>query len=331
MDLLKFEPSPWTKNPHIQTVIGEGLQTLTPHKIGQRKTFTLSDGDQISYDIYPGTSDLVVTVGHGLTGSNKAGYIKSISTELNNIGHTVIAYNHRNCGDGFGLSQKTYHSGRSGDLGELIQNLKNHFTDKMHIAIGFSMSGNVLLKLLGDPQYRNQSLFALPDAAIAINPPINLARTSMALGKGVNRIYEFNFIKNLRKYTDRLYHRGLIKKKYEYSQFTTMSEFDKFFTGPESEYGTAENYYRSCSAQQFLPNINRPTYIVTSMDDPFVFHKDFEIARSNLFLHLRLEKYGGHMGYISKNTLPHGTRRWMDYVVLELIKNHSQWTQTTLF
>lgn len=322
MDIIPFRPRTYAQNPHIQTLLGEFSKVETSIAPRQRKILTLRDGDQISYHVYPGTSDYVVTLGHGLTGSHRAGYIKSISSELCRRGHTVVAYNHRNCGDGFGLAKKTYHSGRSEDLGELIRFLKRELPGKKHISVGYSMSGNALLKLLGDPKHNTDSLVARPDFAIAVNAPINIARTSALLNRGFNRIYQYNFIKNLNLYADRLHSRGLLEKKYKFSNwFTPMTKFDREFTGPESGYGTAQNYYNSCSAMNYLQFIKTKTVIITSEDDPFVDAKDYELVRSNLQISLLMQKHGGHMGYISEQELPHGSHRWLDYALLKIIES----------
>ncbi len=321
MDLIPFSPKTFAKNPHIQTLLGEFTKVEVPIKPRHRKVLTLSDGDQIAYNVYAGTSDYVVTVGHGLTGSNRAQYIRSISSELNQRGHTVVAYNHRNCGDGFGLSRRTYHSGRSEDLGELIYSLKKEFPDKKQIAIGYSMSGNALLKLLGDPRHKENSSIALPEFAIAINAPINIGKTSSLLNRGVNRIYQYNFIRALNIYAGRLHSRGLLEKKYQFSNWlTSMEKFDIDFTGPESGYGTAQNYYDSCSAMNYLQHINTKTVIITAEDDPFVDSKDYEQAQSNPQIQLLMQKHGGHMGYIAEKKLPHGSHRWLDYAILKIIE-----------
>lgn len=320
MELISFQPTTWTKNGHIQTLLGEFSKIRGSTATAQRKILTLRDGDQISYNLYPGTSNTVVTLGHGLTGSNRSKYIKSIAYELNRRGHTVVAFNHRNCGDGFGLARQTYHSGRSEDFGEMIRALKTGFPGKKQIAIGFSMSGNALLKLLGDPQHQNDPAMGWPDLAIAINAPINIQKTSSLLNRGFNRLYQMNFLKSLNRYSHRLYERGLLEKKYSFSNYsTTMADFDKTFTGPESGYGTAENYYRSCSALQFLTKIKTKTVLITSQDDPFVDSQDFKVAQANPNLNLLIQKHGGHLGYIAKSVLPHGTRRWMDYAILQII------------
>lgn len=322
MELLDFQPSLWAKNGHIQTLLGEFSKISRAPLVCERKVLTLSDGDQISYNLYSGTSDSVITIGHGLTGSNRSKYIKSIAYELNKRGHTVVAFNHRNCGDGFGLSKHTYHTGRSEDFGELIRFQKKSFPNKKQIAIGFSMSGNALLKLLGDPFHQSDPRVDFPDLAITINAPINIKKTSFLLNRGFNRLYQLNFMKSLNRYAQRLYERGLLEKKYSFSRYSTsMVEFDRTFTGPESGYGTAENYYQACSSMQFLKEIKIKTAIITAEDDPFVDSQDFKIARENPNLKLLIQKHGGHLGYISNEVLPHSSRRWMDYAILQIIGN----------
>lgn len=321
MEIVNFKPNIYNSNGHVQTLLGSLYKVNNLSNNYRKELLTLSDGDTISYHHYEGNSNFVVSIGHGLTGSNRSNYIKSITHELNKNGHTVIAFNHRNCGDGLGLSKKTYHSGRSQDLGELIKHLKCKFPNKRHITIGFSMSGNIALKLLGDPSHEKQSEVAFPDYAIAINPPINIGKTSELLSQGLNRIYQYNFIKSLRHYINKLESLGLMTKKYSVSELkTTMPDFDRLFTGPESGYNTAEKYYKECSAVNFLENIKIPTLIITAKDDPFIDYTDFDRARKNSAIQLSVQEHGGHIGYISEETLPHGTKRWIDFMILNSIK-----------
>jgi predicted alpha/beta-fold hydrolase len=64
-----------------------------------------------------------------------------------------------------------------------------------------------------------------------------------------------------------------------------------------------------------LDRIQRPTVILTSADDPFVPAISYREARTSASVHLHIEPVGGHMGYLSREKTPLGTKRWQDYAV----------------
>ena len=180
------------------------------------------------------------------------------------------------------------------------------------------MSGNALLNLLGDQKIQQMENCALPDYAITLNCPINLYHSAQLIHQGFNRIYEVNFLLNFKKFIEKKRSFGLLKEEIEINLTMPLMEFDEIYTSQKSGYGNALNYYRECSTYQKLKHINIPTILITSEDDPFVNYKDYlnlEIP-NNVTVHI--EKFGGHMGYLHKEKLPHGTNRWMDYALIEL-------------
>ena len=153
---------------------------------------------------------------HGLTGSTDSNYMHRTALLALERGDTVMRVNHRNCGKGFGLAKGPYHSGRAEDLSSVIAYGKKIFPKHKHIAIGFSLSANALLLLLSGERGTVK-----PDAAIAVNAPINLEDSAYLLKKGFNRIYDFEFM--------RLSRRDVLKiKKGELKLplYFTMHDFD---------------------------------------------------------------------------------------------------------
>lgn len=319
------------KSGHAQTLAGEFFPNKFRPLSGPQKTFLLlDDGDQLSLHKYSGQSDYVVVMGHGLTGSAEATYLQRLTYHLNEkAGHTVVCFNHRNCGDGLGLAKGMYHSGRSRDFAQVIHQVKRDFPNRKIIAVGFSMSGNALLRLMGDHDHGGGREFSYPDFAISVNAPVNLARSSRLIDEGFNKIYQANFMKGIKELLWKQYQKGLLDEHPRFSFLNiSLYEFDDIFTGPRSGFSGAEEYYQKCSAQQFFRFIERPTVMITAQDDPFVHFKDYLLAAQNPLVHLRIEKTGGHMGYIHSKTLPTGDRRWMDFAICRYIENIVQLEST---
>ena len=114
---------------------------------------------------------------------------------------------------------------------------------------------------------------------------------------------------------------GLISEDYPISFLATIAEFDSIYTAPASGFKSSEEYYQQCSAMSYVQNIQIPTHVLTSADDPFVSVQDYRTAPFSKACQLHIEKVGGHLGYYSSVRTPLGTRRWLDYYLFEALQN----------
>ena len=126
--------------------------------------------------------------------------------------------------------------------------------------------------------------FELPDAAIAVNAPINLAKSAFEISNSLNRIYELNFMFNLHFFLQGLAKKGQIEKSKGLHPLMKVSSFDQAFTAPRSGFESAPNYYELCSAGPHLKKINRPTVCLTSENDPFIPVHDYLEADTSSFM-----------------------------------------------
>lgn len=314
---LKLEPCvppPWAPNGHAQTILGHVLPSpLLPDK-GKRIEIPLSDGDRLVGFVLEGSSGIVVYLFHGLSGSTDATYIHRTARIARAQGHSVVMVNHRGCGEGAGMAKKPYHSGRGEDISAAIEFGQTLFPRRRQLAIGFSLSGNALLLLLAGKRGS-----VLPDAAISVNAPIDLESTSSSLRMGLNRLYDLRFFGQLRK--DVFIRHGKDQREYDVPWLSTIWDFDQAYTAPASGFKNRDDYYRSCSTWKLLSNIKTPTVILTAKDDPFVSCQFYEKATLSPAVHLHIEEYGGHMGYLAKSNSAFGFSRWLDYALNEAIRS----------
>ncbi|HXA63790.1 MAG TPA: alpha/beta fold hydrolase [Bryobacteraceae bacterium] len=275
------------------------------------------------YDTEPGVRVLVhsqrpagspvaeVIVVHGLEGSSQAGYAQSLSHELLQAGWAAHRFNMRSCGGTEHLSGRgLYHSGQTSDLLAVIRQIK---TAAPIFLAGFSLGGNVVLKLAGELGEHAPELIA---GVIAVSTPIDLAACARKLSSPANFVYS-------RRFLGRLKQRIRLKAQSEPGLFAldqldrvkSIYDFDDKFTAPAFGFGTADNYYATQSSNQFLDRIRVPALLVQSKDDPLI---PFEVYNHPAFTrnpHLQLlaVEHGGHVGFISK-TPP---RFWLDQVIRE--------------
>lgn len=316
LQLNPCEPPVWAKSGHAQTLFGYFLQSPLLTEPRQRVEVQLADGDVLVGSFIKGTTRTTVTLFHGLTGSAESSYMHRTARIARGHGHSVLLMNHRGCGEGKGFARNPYHSGRSEDWSAALQKIKELRPHDRQIAIGFSLGANALLLLLsGKRKVLTESV--LPDAAIAVNAPINLQECAIKLKRGLNRIYDLNFVGECRR--DILVrHRGDEKfKSVDFPKFGTMHDFDNWYTAPVSGFRNREDYYESCSTHDQLKSISTPTIIMSAEDDPFVGVDSYRKADLSTSVQMHIETVGGHMGYLSKTPTPLGTKRWLDYAIHE--------------
>lgn len=314
LTLISCEAPFWASTGHGQTLWGHFLKSPELDNLGQNFEVDLPDGDRLFCYFHPGHTNSVVSLYHGLSGDVHADYMQRTALLCRRLGHTVVLVNHRGAGVGAPYAKHPYHSGRSEDVSEVLKALRQKFPGKKQIAIGYSMSGNILLCLLGG--FRGEEK---PDGAITVNAPVNLERGATLLKSGFNRVYDIRFVKRLRQDIREKYRRGLIDKQYAIPWWSTVHEFDRIYTAEAGGFKDREDYYTTCSAMSYMGNIDRPTYMLTAADDPFIAVEDYHRLSLPKNMHLHVESCGGHLGYISKKPTPLGSYRWMDYYLNEAL------------
>jgi len=319
LSLIPCQYPRWARGGHAQTVLGHFLPGPRWTQKCENIHLPLEDGDTLVLSYLPGREETIVYLFHGLSGNAHSDYMIRTADLCQKLGYHVVLTNHRGCGDGKGLATHPYHSGRAEDLSAVIAYGKKRFPTFRHIAVGFSLSGNCLLLLLTGKRGT-----ALPDAGVAVNAPINLARGAELLQKGFSRIYDFRFVRLCYQAIKDREEKGLIPRKYSIPLSTTLAQFDDLYTAPAGGFRDRHHYYESCSSRDHLRNIKTPTVMITSQDDPFVHYQDYLDASLSPTTHLHLEKHGGHMGYLTSTPTPLGTRRWLDYALHEYLKRLSK-------
>lgn len=327
-NLEPFSPAPWAPGGDLQTIAGyllpgsKGLSHTHLHKI------PVSFGDTLAAcenRMHEAKAAGVVLLLHGLGGQADSPYMLRVAQKFLDKNWITFLLNHRGAGQGRGLARQLYHAGRSDDLAPVLRLIAENYPEKPVIAIGFSLSGNMLLKLLGEqPETMPQNLCG----ALAVSAPINLAAGAAAISKKRNWLYDRRFIRLLKN--------TLHERKTDFPDFPRLElprnlnlyAFDQIVTAPLGGFASAEEYYQKCSAQQFLGNIRVPAVLLAAENDPFVPHEIFAELPDNPWLQLHLTRSGGHLGFISAKRTPFGDHRWMDYALWHyanaLLRNHVQ-------
>jgi len=191
---------PILKNPHLLTIAGN----YWPRKL-DLKRFPV---DEKLYPTEPGVQVLVhsqhpqgdpraqLILVHGLEGSSTAGYATSLAQAALQAGYAVHRFNMRSCGgtEAF-CGDKLYHSGQTCDVLAVARELRKHSSAPLYL-IGFSLGGNVVLKLAGELGERADELIA---GVCAVSTPIDLAACVERLNLRANTLYARRFVRRLKQ------------------------------------------------------------------------------------------------------------------------------------
>jgi predicted alpha/beta-fold hydrolase len=260
---------------------------------------------------------------HGLEGSSSAHYMRGLADKAFARGLNVILLNQRNCGGTEALSEGLYHSGLSADPAAVIRELiEQDRLDRLGV-VGYSLGGNLTLKLAGD--YGAAPPPALR-AVCAVSPTLDLAACVHALERRSNIAYQLNFVRNLRA---RMRRKAQVwPGRYDLSRLGkvwTVRGFDEAYTAPHHGFRDASDYYHRASALRVVDRIRVPALIVSARNDPFVPPEQFarpEVA-NNPNITVVVTDDGGHCGFVAE--APDGyDGYWAEETAMRFLTAHLQ-------
>jgi len=314
--------APFFRNPHLLTIAGNyWRRKLDEQRFPvEPRIYDTEPGVQVRVDYQAPEGEPVahLILVHGLEGSSEAGYARSLAQAALEAGCAAHRFNMRSCGGTEHLSGRTlYHSGQTSDLLAVIQQIsRQQLSGGAPVFLaGFSLGGNVVLKLAGE---LGESASGLIAGVMAISTPIDLAACVRELDKPSNTIYARRFVTRLKERVrakERLTP-GLFDLS-PLGQVRNIYQFDDRFTAQAFGFGSADNYYATQSANQFLDRIRVPALLVQAKDDPLIPFAVYDHPAFSRNPHLRLlaTEHGGHLGFISK-TKP---RFWLDQVLVHWV------------
>lgn len=249
---------------------------------------------------------------HGLEGSSASGYARSMVHAALGRGWVTHRFNMRGCGGADELAVSGYHAGQTSDLLAFLRDRRRASSLPLFV-IGFSLGGNVTLKLAGELGDGARDLLA---GVCAVSTPIDLAASVAALGRPQNFIYQGRFLDRLKDRIRRKNrHAPHVYTLEHLTKIKSIQDFDDHYTARLFGFGTAANYFRTQSSNQFLEHIRVPTLLVQSKDDPLVPFRmyDHPAIGANPCITLLAVEHGGHLGFLARGK----PRFWLDQTVLD--------------
>ena len=311
--MIPFEPL--FQNPHLQTIAGhlwarDSAETRYP--LESQLYRTEPDVSVLVQSQYPkGDRRGNVVMVHGLEGSGEAGYMRSLGRAALRAGFAAHRFHMRTCGGTERLCHTLYHAGLTSDLRYVLTQMAGNGQAPTFL-VGFSLGGNVVLKLAGE---LGADAATMVRGVCAVSAPLDLAQCARRIADPENRLYERRFV---RRMSARLRATGRYRRQ-DLSGLRSVMEIDDRITAPSFGFGDAENYYRTQSALDYLKDIRVPVLLIHAKDDtlaPFT-SCESEAARLNPLITLLATEHGGHLGFIGRK--PH--RFWLDETIVTWISS----------
>lgn len=316
LKLPDFRPHPLLRGGHLQTIWSALLNESHDKYQAEQWRITLNDDDEqlVLHDDCPETwepGSPCVLLLHGLGGSYASSYMVRITEKLIARGRRVFRMDMRGCGAGDGLAHSPGHAGRSEDVRSCVARIRTICPESPLRVAGFSMGGNLLLKMLGERLHESGTV----ESAFAVSPPIDLLVCSDNLRRFPLYDYAFraSLVRQIRERRQRVPQLRAINLR---PLPRSIREFDDRITAPLSGFADAVDYYRQTSSVSVLCKIDVPTTILVADDDPLIPIHMFDRSDFPDCVHVVRTRHGGHLGFIgAQGSDP--DRRWLDWRVVD--------------
>jgi predicted alpha/beta-fold hydrolase len=269
----------------------------------ERLVFAMDDatGDALLGDLHrpksparPLAARPLAVLVHGLTGCAESFYVLATARTLLDRGFPVLRLNLRGAGPSAGSCREQYHAGRTGDILGVLGALDPRLTRDGIVAVGYSLGGNALLKLLGEA-----GTGAPIRRAAAVSPPADLAAAAHRMLRPRNALYHRYLLARMKDEARAT--RGGLPTRFAEALCAARDivEYDDRVVAPRYGFASAADYYARCSAVGAIGGIRVPTLVIQSRDDPWVPVRSFDDRawQGNPQLRLVLTARGGHVGF----------------------------------
>ncbi len=327
----EFRAARWLRNRHLQTLYPSFPWPAAPRPATTRRTLDLPDGDVTVVDWLADSPQLssetpLLVVLHGLEGSAESAYARRLLQAAANHGWHAAVLHFRDCGDYRNVLPRRYHAGETGDLRFFLNKLRTEGQEGPIFAAGYSLGGNVLLKYLGEDGPTTPL-----DAAAAVSAPLDLRLCSEALNIGFSKSYQRYLLKRMKNAVNRKFDRHTAAFDWNRTMdATTFAEFDDAVTAPLHGFSGKDEYYDKCSSIGFLKDIDRPTLIINSRDDPFMLPKMLpEAPQLASEVTLEISEEGGHVGFVAGGT-PWSPRYYLPTRIIDFLQSRISAAETQI-
>ncbi|WGK65957.1 YheT family hydrolase [Croceiramulus getboli] len=307
-----YQPEGIWRHMHFSTIYAAKLRWILGMPYA-RERLELEDGDFLDLDwsLPNSRGDTVAILLHGLEGDAQRPYMKGMARLLLKEHIDVVGVNFRGCSGTVNRHYRSYHSGETGDLQQVVAHLADSLNYTSILLYGISLGGNVIFKYLGE-----SPTHPAVKAAVGVGVPCDLYHSLQQLNHRENWIYRLTFLRRLRKkykekmqqFPDRMSGSTLKKIK-------SLQDFDEYYTAPAHGFQSALDYYERASCYPVLPQLKTPALMINALNDSFLKERcyPFAFAKANPNFYLETPNYGGHVGFYQPETAYYHEQRALEF------------------
>lgn len=297
-----FTPPIWGRNPHLQTIFGSlNIRLKNPNPVVNRaEEMIIETGDSRLLGYFTpqpaGFGRGLIALIHGWEGSADSTYILSTGRHLYDQGFQLFRLNLRDHGASHHLNEGLFHGARLEETRRAVAAIAGLAEGRPFYLIGFSLGGNFALRIAIN---QGQAPIANLRGVFAISPPLDPYRATLGIDYALP-LYRYYFLAKWKK--SLRIKETLFPDRYNFAdlyRLKTCLAITEAIMPCFPEFPTYRDYFRryTLTAESFA-SLSLPVTIFSSLDDPVIPPEEVLALRESDLLKIRLEKYGGHCGFL---------------------------------
>jgi hypothetical protein len=255
-------------------------------------------------------SSLVIMI-HGWEGCSQSAYMISAALALFEAGFSVCRLNLRDHGDSHQLNEGLFNSTLLDEVLGAIDNIQQRWPHERTFIAGFSLGGNFILRIAHLAPSRHLAI----QQAVAICPVMNPADTLRALQNALF-VYERYFVRRWRNsLLKKLHYFPHYNYRDELLELNDLQNMHEFFVPRFTPYANPDQYFSAYAiTETTLNEIQVPTYIINSEDDPITKAECLPASIDNPNVCIQRPPFGSHCAFLQDYRLT----SWVDDQLVSL-------------
>jgi predicted alpha/beta-fold hydrolase len=313
------------RNRHVQT-LGAALPIWTRSNVAfePMRIALPGDGGHLHAHAawHPEGERTAVVLVHGVGGSADSTYVQRAALALYAAGFHVVRLNLRGAGPSIPDVTALYHAGLVEDPAVALAEVAKHERVRDVALLGFSLGGNVTLKLAAS--WRGAPP-AYVRAVATISAPLDLVETQRALERVRALPYRAYVLRALARQGWDFAKAHPSRANYEATQLLrlrTIRAYDDLVIAPMHGFCDAHDYYVNASCGPGLADIGSPALIVHAADDPMVPEDSVRpwIRAASSSVRVAWSERGGHVGWFADVSEGSWVKTWALERVIEFFR-----------